>query len=278
MGLEAFSYITSLNASNPIHATDPVSQGDDHVRGLKTTLLNTFPNLDAAVNITPTEANLLDGLTGVTGTGNLVASISPTLTGTLTAAAIEATTYDGIAAANLVDKSASETIAGAAWDFQAITAVSFGGIASASLVDKSAAETIAGVWTFSEIAGSGGSLDFGSTNIGSDNDDAQEPGWKGAPQNSQTTAYTLLLTDAGKQIYRPSGAGTVTIPANASVAFPIGTIVEVINDTGSAIDIAITTDTLEQFGGAAGTQSLGDNNKAVIEKVTATLWKYASTD
>lgn len=63
MGLETFSYITSLNASNPVHATDPVSQGDDHLRGLKTTLLNSFPNVNAAVNFTPTQANYLVGVT-----------------------------------------------------------------------------------------------------------------------------------------------------------------------------------------------------------------------
>jgi hypothetical protein len=154
MGLESFSYITSLNSSNPVHATDPVSQGDDHIRGVKTTLLNSFPNIDAAVTFTPTEANRLTGLTGLTGTGNLVASISPTLTGTLTAAianfsgAITALSYGGITEANLVDKSAAETIAGA-WGFAAITATSYDGIAAANLVDKSAAETIAGQWVFS---------------------------------------------------------------------------------------------------------------------------------
>ena len=153
MALEAFTYITSLNASNPIHATDPVSQGDDHVRGLKTTLLNSLPNLDAAVNFTPTEANRLVGLTGLTGTGSLVASVSPTFTGTLSAAAITATTYDGVAAANLVDKGAVEAITGA-WTFSnliggAIVATSYGGIVEASLVDKSAVETIAGAWVFS---------------------------------------------------------------------------------------------------------------------------------
>ena len=148
MGLESFSFISSLNSSNPVHATDQVSVGDDHIRGVKLTLLNSLPNVNAAVNFTPTEANRLVGLTGLTGSGNLVASVSPTFTGTLTAAAIAATTYDGVAAANLVDKSASETIAGATWDFQALTAVTFGGIASANLVDKSATETIAGNWTY----------------------------------------------------------------------------------------------------------------------------------
>ena len=286
MGLETFNFIDSLNASNPVHATDQVSQGDDHIRGVKTTLLNSFPNIDAAVNFTPTEANRLVGLTGLTGTGNLVASISPTFTGTLTAAAIAATTYDGIAAADLVDKSASETISGAIWDFQAITAVSFGGIASADLVDKSDTETVSGSWTFSgtvtldTVAGVGGEIDFGSTNITSDNDDAREPGFKGTPQSIEDGDYTLVLADAATQIYKSAGGAgeTITIPANASVAFPIGTIIIIINDGGGDLTIAITTDTLEKYGGSTGSQTLGDNNKAVIEKVTSTLWKYSSSD
>lgn len=63
MGLESFSYITSLNASNPVHATDQVSVGDDHLRGLKFTLLASFPNVNAAVNPTPTEFNYVVGVT-----------------------------------------------------------------------------------------------------------------------------------------------------------------------------------------------------------------------
>ena len=158
MGLEAFSFITSLNASNPVHATDQVSQGDDHLRGLKTTLLNSFPQVAGAVTVTHTEFNNLDGVTGVTGTGDLVLSASPTLTGTLTAAtvaagAVTATSYDGIAAANLVDKSATESIAGT-WTFTTLvggtlTATTYGGIVEANLVDKSAGETVAGQWVFS---------------------------------------------------------------------------------------------------------------------------------
>ncbi len=283
MGLESATYIDGLNASNPVHATDQVSQGDDHLRLIKSVLLNTFPNLDGAVNFTPTEANLLDGLTGITGSGNLVASASPTLTGTLTVAAIEATTYDGIAAADLVDKSAAETITGA-WDFAAITATSYDGITAANLLDKSAAETVSGAWEFSaaltlsEITGSGGTLDFGSTAITTDNDSADEPGWKGTPQRTLAASGNLVLADCGKQIYLNGGSGqTLTIPANSSVAFPIGTIIVIINDSGNDWDVAITTDTLEKYGGSTGTQTLEDNQKGIIEKVTSTLWKYSTT-
>jgi len=62
MGTETFNYIDSLNTANPA-STDNVSEGDDHIRGIKTTLKNTFPNLDGAVNATDTELNYVDGVT-----------------------------------------------------------------------------------------------------------------------------------------------------------------------------------------------------------------------
>ncbi len=48
--------------------------------------------------------------------------------------------------------------------------------------------------------------------------------------NTQTgTAYTLVLTDAGKIVEtNNAAANTVTIPPNSSVAFPIGTQIEVV--------------------------------------------------
>lgn len=148
MGLESATYISGLNASNPVHATDQVSQGDDHLRLIKSTLLASLPGVTGAVTSTHTELNYLDGVTGVTGSGNLALSASPTFTGTLTAATLIATTYDGIAAANLVDKSATETISGS-WTFGALLATSYDGVAAANLLDKSAAETVTGAWNFS---------------------------------------------------------------------------------------------------------------------------------
>jgi len=60
MGLETGTYIDSLNTSNP-GATDSVAQGDDHIRLLKSTIKNTFPNITGAMTSTHTELNLLDG-------------------------------------------------------------------------------------------------------------------------------------------------------------------------------------------------------------------------
>ena len=55
MPLESASYIASLVATNPT-STDPKSQGDDHLRLVKTTLQNTFAGFPGMVIVTGTEA------------------------------------------------------------------------------------------------------------------------------------------------------------------------------------------------------------------------------
>jgi hypothetical protein len=46
--------------------------------------------------------------------------------------------------------------------------------------------------------------------------------------NGQSGAYVLVLSDAGKSVdVTASGATTVTVPPNSSVAFPTGTVLEV---------------------------------------------------
>lgn len=61
MGLEAATYINQLVATNPVGATDPRSQGDDHLRLIKLVLQNTLPALTGAVTSTHTELNQLHG-------------------------------------------------------------------------------------------------------------------------------------------------------------------------------------------------------------------------
>jgi hypothetical protein len=62
MPLETSTYINGLNTANPV-STDPISDGDNHLRLLKTTIKNTFPNISGAVTPTHTELNYVDGVT-----------------------------------------------------------------------------------------------------------------------------------------------------------------------------------------------------------------------
>lgn len=108
-------------------------------------------------------------------------------------------------------------------------------------------------------------------------------GLKTVPQNSQSANYTLVLTDSGKHIYHPvaGGAGhTFTIPANASVAYPIGTVLTFVNmDSANSISIAINTDTMYLAGaGTTGTRTLGTYGQATALKVTSTNWLISGTD
>ncbi len=57
MALETGTYISDLNANNPVNLTDSVGQGDDHLRLIKSVLLNTLPGLTGAVTLTHTQIN-----------------------------------------------------------------------------------------------------------------------------------------------------------------------------------------------------------------------------
>ncbi len=57
MGLEAGTYISDLVVTNPVGASDAKSQGDDHLRLIKATIKNTFPNITGAMTLTHTQLN-----------------------------------------------------------------------------------------------------------------------------------------------------------------------------------------------------------------------------
>jgi hypothetical protein len=87
----------------------------------------------------------------------------------------------------------------------------------------------------------------------------------------------MVLDDAGKHIYRPTSdttARTWTIPANSSVAYPIGTAITFVNDGGAnACTISITSDTLVLLpDGSTGSRTLARYGVATAIKVTSTRW------
>jgi hypothetical protein len=113
-------------------------------------------------------------------------------------------------------------------------------------------------------------------------DGTNEVGFKNIPQNSQSTAYTLVLGDSGKHILHPSAdttARTFTIPANSSVAFPVGTAITFVNQNGAGtVTIAITTDTIRLAGaGTTGSRTLAANGVATAIKITTTEWIISGT-
>ena len=101
-------------------------------------------------------------------------------------------------------------------------------------------------------------------------------GTRGIPVNTQDAAYGFLIEDAGTIIRHSSAsAHTYTIPANASVAFPVGTAITIVNEPGGgSITLSITTDTLNRGDGVSGTGSrtIAANSVATVMKTAATTW------
>ena len=100
------------------------------------------------------------------------------------------------------------------------------------------------------------------------------------PQNSQSAAYPIVAADANKHILHPAADTndrTFTIPANGSIAFPVGTMITIVNQVNT-VTIAITTDTLTLMGaGTTGSRTLAANGICTILKVASTSWVIAGT-
>jgi hypothetical protein len=103
-------------------------------------------------------------------------------------------------------------------------------------------------------------------------DGTDSVGFRNVPVNEQSTAYTLVLADAGKVIYHPASdnnARTFTIPAASSVAYPIGTALTFINLAATASTIAITSDTMYlSSAGTTGSRTLAQYGSATAIKVS----------
>lgn len=98
-------------------------------------------------------------------------------------------------------------------------------------------------------------------------------GFRGLPPSGQSagSGITLALTDAGRMVINTLGGWT--IPANGSVAFPIGTTIALYNNSASAQTVAITTDTLRRAGTAdTGSRTVAQRSIATIVKIAATEW------
>jgi len=90
-----------------------------------------------------------------------------------------------------------------------------------------------------------------------------------AIENAQTgTTYTLVLTDAGKMVTLTNASAiTLTIPTNASVAFPVNTRIDLLQYGAGQVTV----------GGAGVTiNSSGAKLKLTGQYSGASLWKKAT--
>lgn len=83
------------------------------------------------------------------------------------------------------------------------------------------------------------------------------------------TAYTLAATDAGKVVrMTAAGAATVTVPTNATVAFAVGTVINVYAAGAGGVTVAAATDVTIRNNGAA----LAQYDEVSLRKDAADEW------
>jgi hypothetical protein len=224
-----------------------VTDDDNATTGLGNggALIRLVPMMQQVVNVAAYTVNAVDSVTGLNDLYLGSYSSNPTLNNS----------GDALIAGNLYFNDVSDEMrvyTGSAWVAAYIPAGSYLPLAGG---------TMTGAITFASGQTVDGTNGIGYINI---------------PQNSQSAAYTLVAADAGKHILHPStdaNARTFTIPANGSVAYPIGTAISFVNMTSQVVSIAITTDTMYLAGtGTTGTRSLAQYGTATALKLTSTTW------
>jgi hypothetical protein len=103
-------------------------------------------------------------------------------------------------------------------------------------------------------------------------------GWRDCPQNAKSVSYQLVLADRGKQVLMSGTSLTLTVPANGTVAFPIGATIMVVNTDATSLTIAITSDTMTLANSTTtGSRTLARNGMATLTKIGATNWLIAGS-
>lgn len=132
-------------------------------------------------------------------------------------------------------------------------------------------------WTLAEIgaAASGANTDITSV-AATTTINSYTIGYREVPQNAQSTGYTFAASDVGKHVYSTnSGAQTVTVPTNASVAINVGTAITVVNNGTTAITFTTTGTTVYKAGTSAAWASGGTlaiRGMATFLKVATDTW------
>lgn len=286
MGSNAISSVTTIAASGAVTAASliptsaTVPANGMYLSAANTVAFATNGVLRASID---TSGNLVitGGLSATTGTfSSSISAVGATITGTILLGGVNVTDYARLSQSNPftgATQSINNATNGAGWTLTGGGANgAFFSLTTPAIGAGATSNHSFGLYSNNTLRldiSNGGNFDFKAGTVTSNNASASEVGYKGLPQNSQSVDYTLALTDADKNLHQTGASKTFTIPANASVAFPIGTVLNFTTDNATGCSIAITTDTLRLAGTATtGTRTLAQYGIATAIKILSTTW------
>lgn len=249
MSLEVGTYINDLVATNPVGATDDASQGDDHIRLIKNVLRNSFPNITKATYLQQARSD--------------VASASETDIGAVSSDYVRITGTTTITSLGTAPAGTQRWVV-----FQGALTLTHG----SNLLLPGAANitTAANDRMFAISSGSGAwivllYMKASGLAVAQPAPTRQENVQSGA-------SYTLALSDNGKVIRRTNATtNTVVIPTNSSVAFPVNTQIDLIQDGNGVMEIQADPGvTLQSF--SSRTKLAGLYAAASLYKKDTDIW------
>lgn len=290
--LESGTYISDLVVTNPL-SSDLAATADDHLRLIKSTIKTTFPNVNGAITATDEEINFVDGVTaaiqtqldsklGIGANGSVSASLiftGPTqFTGTASFAinlGVSRSESGGTVDLRVSNESNTASsrarlttrVAGTSAEDAIVNYEISGGQQYTSGIDNSDSDTFKIQGGASLSASAGLSITTGNV-VRYDN---KEVGFRSGEARVSTGTVTLELEDRGRVL---SVDNTVTVPANASVAFPTWSIVTIYNSTGGNITISPAGGVTLALAGTAttGARTLAQFDTATLLKVSTDSW------
>lgn len=105
-------------------------------------------------------------------------------------------------------------------------------------------------------------------------DGSTQVGYLSAPQSHNASGnYTLQLSDAGDHVYFTGGStATLTVPTNATVAFPTGTTILAVNNNSGNLTISGAGVTFQLANGTTGNRTVATKGIASLLKVATDTW------
>ena len=119
------------------------------------------------------------------------------------------------------------------------------------------------------------SLDGNSSVKDSSGVNSYSLGYRQVPQNSQSTAYTLVNSDEGKHIYYTGSTATITIPTDGNTTggnFAVGATIAIINHGSGNVTVSHAGSLFFAGNTTSASRIIAAKGVASVIKVAANVW------